>query len=182
MADDRPTAALPPFSRVIVPDTAGQALRGRIEASVTECERLVAFYRIEGLGALALDYALDPLPSGRWRLTAVLRAEAIQLCGVTLEPVPESIREDISLEFWPEHLIARAESEPDADDPLLESDPPEPLVNGRIDLGHLAGEIFASALNPYPRKDGVAFDWIDPKAAEADTRPFAALARLKPKD
>jgi hypothetical protein len=99
-----------------------------------------------------------------------------------LEPVPEVIREDVSLEFWPEPLLDREDFHSEDDD-ILESDPPEPIVNGRVDLGHLAAEIFASAINPYPRKDGVEFDWSDPNAAEneAASRPFAALARLKDK-
>jgi hypothetical protein len=44
-------------------------------------------------------------------------------------------------------------------------------------------EIFASAINPYPRKEGAEFDWTDPKtAAEGDNlKPFASLARLKGK-
>lgn len=185
MADDRPPTDKPPFSRIVAPDHASAAqLQGRIEASAAELEKLAAFYRVAGIALLALDYSLDPLPSGRWRLTGELNAHLTQLCGVTLEPVPETIREDVSLEFWPEHLIAREEPAGNDPDDILDSDPPEPLVNGRIDLGHLVGELFASAINPYPRKDGVAFDWTDPKgaAAEAAAKPFAALARLKPKD
>ena len=186
MADDRPPPHKPPFSRSIAPDHASSAqLQGRIEASAAELAKLAAFYRVDGITQLALDYSLDPLPSARWRLTGELTAELTQLCGVTLEPVPETIREDVSLEFWPEHLIAREDAGriSEADD-ILDSDPPEPIVNGRIDLGHLAGELFASALNPYPRKAGVEFDWTDSKAAaaEAASKPFAALARLKAKD
>jgi hypothetical protein len=45
----------------------------------------------------------------------------------------------------------------------------------------LAAELFASAINPYPRKEDAEFAWTDPKAAaeEGTLKPFAALARLK---
>ncbi len=172
----------PPFSRIIALDANTTDLEGRIEAKPSERERLGAFYRINELASLTLDYRFDPLPSGCYRLTGDLRAELTQLCGVTLEPVEEVIRENVSLEFWPEQRIAREDFHSEPED-VLESDPPEPIVNGRIDLGHLAAEIFATAINPYPRKQDVAFEWTDPKAAaEADaSKPFAALARLKGK-
>jgi Large ribosomal RNA subunit accumulation protein YceD len=182
MADHGPEArARPPFSRIITPD-AGAALQGRIEANAAEREALARFYRIDDLASLTLEYRLDPLPPGCCRLTGVLQAALTQRCVVTVEPVAEVIREDVSLEFWPEHLLARADFHNEPED-VLERDPPEPIINGRIDLGHLAAEIFASAINPYPRKDGVEFDWTDPKAeaAEAALKPFAALARLKGK-
>jgi hypothetical protein len=181
--DSGPEAGVkPPFSRIIAPDETSSALQGRIEANAAERARLAEFYKVDDIAALSLDYRLDPLPSGCYRLTGDLRAELTQLCVVTVEPVGETIQEDVSLEFWPAHLIAKADNHGNAED-ILESDPPEPLVNGRIDLGHLTAEIFASAINPYPRKEGVEFDWSDPKAAEEEgsSKPFAALGRLKGK-
>jgi uncharacterized metal-binding protein YceD (DUF177 family) len=176
------SADKPPFSRIITLDGKPSPLEGRIEATEAERTRLAEFYRISGLSFLTLDYRFDSLLSGSYRLTGELRADLTQACGLTLEPVDEMIREDVSLEFWPEHLIPERSSQEDPED-ILESDPPEPIVNGRIDLGALTAEIFASAINPYPRKAGVEFDWSDPKAeAEAESlKPFAALAQLKGK-
>jgi hypothetical protein len=201
MADLGPDApAKPPFSRIIAPDGRGGAFEGRIEADASERADLAQFYRIDDLAALTLDWRLDPLPSGGWRLTGDLRAELTQLCVVTRDSVAEEVREDVSLEFWPEHLLPRADVAANvprvrgkmpnvqAEMPnvqgeivdILAADPPEPIVGGRIDLGHLTAEIFASAINPYPRKAGAEFDWTDPKA-KADGGPFAALGRLKDK-
>jgi hypothetical protein len=170
----------PPFSRIIAPEERGTSLSGRIEANAEERAALTEFYRVDDIASLALDYGLDPLPSGRYRLTGKLEARLTQLCVVTLEPLPETISEDVSIELWPEHLLEGAETALDPQE-LLESDPPEPIVNGRFDLGHLTAELFASAINPYPRKEDAEFDWTDPKAAadEGALKPFAALARLK---
>ena len=187
MAPDQPAAegAKLPFSRIIKPEDAGPLRQGHLVASATEREALAAIFGVETIGALTFDYVLDALPSQRFRLTGEVRGDLTQLCGVTLEPVAEVIREDVSLEFWPEHRLARAEAESDAVETgdTLAYDPPEPIVGGKIDLGHLAAEIFASAINPYPRKANASFDWTDAKAAaQAEAvKPFAALAKLKGK-
>jgi uncharacterized metal-binding protein YceD (DUF177 family) len=185
MAPDKDAApgGKPPFSRIILADDAGRAREGHIEATPPERASLASLFRVEDIAALTFDYRLDALPSRRYRLTGEIKGELTQLCAITLEPVVEQIREDVSIEYWPAHLLAGAdEAQPDPEDPL-ENDPPEPLVDGKIDLGHLAAEIFASAINPYPRKAGVNFDWEDPKArADKDTsHPFAGLATLKDK-
>jgi|EndMetStandDraft_7_1072992.scaffolds.fasta_scaffold21638_2 uncharacterized metal-binding protein YceD (DUF177 family) len=172
-----------PFSRIIRPDDAGPARQGHVEATAGEREQLAALFGVETIASLAFDYAIDALPSQRYRLTGEVKGELTQLCGVTLEPVDERIREDVSLEYWPEHLIARADRDAAETEENLEHDPPEPLVGGKIDLGRIAAEIFAAAINPYPRKAGVSFDWTDAKAAaQAEAaKPFAALAKLKGK-
>lgn len=185
MAPDNDTApsGKPPFSRIILADDAGPAREGHIEATPSERARLAALFRVEEVARLSFDYRLDALPSRRYRLTGEVTGELTQLCSVTLEPVAEKIREDVSLEYWPARLLAGAdEGQPASEDPL-ENDPPEPLIDGKIDLGRLAAEIFASAINPYPRKEGADFAWTDPKAGDDQgaAHPFAGLAKLKGK-
>jgi uncharacterized metal-binding protein YceD (DUF177 family) len=180
---ETPPADKPPFSRIVAAEDAGPARQGRIEATPAERERLAAFFRVDNIASLTFDYRLDALPSRRHRLTGEVKGALTQLCGVTLEPVQEHVQEDVSIEFWPAHLLARAaDGQPDPQDPL-ENDPPEPIVDGKIDIGHLAAEIFASAINPYPRKEGVDFAWEDPKArgSQEAAHPFAGLAKLKGK-
>ena len=50
------------------------------------------------------------------------------------------------------------------------------IVDGRIDLGGLAGEFLALGLDPYPRKPDASFDLGEPEP-ERDS-PFAALSGL----
>ena len=57
-----------------------------------------------------------------------------------------------------------------------EEDEPDPLIDGKIDLGALAAEFFALGLDPYPRKPGVSFE--APEDA-ADDSPLADLARRR---
>ncbi|HEY2758922.1 MAG TPA: DUF177 domain-containing protein, partial [Pseudolabrys sp.] len=56
-------------------------------------------------------------------------------------------------------------------------EPPEPLMNGKVDLGALAAEFLILGIDPYPRKAGVQF--APPKAEDGGEHPFAALESLK---
>jgi hypothetical protein len=57
---------------------------------------------------------------------------------------------------------------------------PDPIVDGKIDLGALAAEFFALGLDPYPRKPGVEFE--PPVEEEEDKEsPFSALRRASTK-
>ena len=55
--------------------------------------------------------------------------------------------------------------------------PPEPLVDGKVDLGALATEFLMLGIDPYPRKAGAEF--APPKVEDAGEHPFAALAALE---
>ena len=56
---------------------------------------------------------------------------------------------------------------------MTDDDEPDPIVDGKIDLGALAAEFFALGLDPYPRKPGVAFE--PPAEPEPEATPFAVL-------
>ena len=53
-------------------------------------------------------------------------------------------------------------------------DPPEPIVNGVIDLGRLATDALFLAVDPYPRKPDAVFEPLI-EAADPEDHPFAAL-------
>lgn len=63
----------------------------------------------------------------------------------------------------------------------MTADPPDPITDGKIDLGTLASEFLTLGLDPYPRKPGVSFEppgglGVD---AAADESPFSILRKLK---
>ena len=41
---------------------------------------------------------------------------------------------------------------------LADEDEPDPIIDGKIDLGALTAEFFALGLDPYPRKPGAVLD------------------------
>lgn len=110
-------------------------------------------------------------------------ADVVQSCVVTLDPVPAHIEESFALVYAPE-----AESPAQGDDVVLSldlGDPPEPLSDGRFDLGEAVVEHMVLALDPYPRKpgaslgDALAQGGLDREGE--DGGPFAVLRRLKKK-
>jgi uncharacterized metal-binding protein YceD (DUF177 family) len=135
------------------------------------------------LDGLAFSYRLDRRGGGRWHLTGKLAAHVVQTCVVSLEPVAASVDVPVEVEFWPQALVddlAWRDADEGGTQGLL--DWPEPIMDGRIDLGPVIYETLATSLDPYPKRDGVSFDWSQgpaEDAGQAKTGPFAALAALK---
>lgn len=135
-----------------------------------------ALARYAGLLALpALRARLTVTPSGRGAVVeGDLEATVRQSCVVSLEAFDAELREPVTVRFAP----AAAESAPGLVVELGEEDPPDPLVDGRLDLAAIVAEFLALAIDPYPRKPGAVFM---PPAETKDVKdsPFAALAKLK---
>jgi uncharacterized metal-binding protein YceD (DUF177 family) len=132
---------------------------------------------------LSASASLDVMPSGggRFHVAGRVRARIGQTCVVTLDPIESDIDEPIDLTFAPPEQIPQLS---DLVDDAAESDeeipdPPEPIVNGVIDLGRLATDALLLAIDPYPRKPGAVFEPLV-EAADPEDHPFAALKALKP--
>lgn len=113
------------------------------------------------------------------RVRGMVRADIEQTCVVTLEPLTNRIEEPIDVTFA-EGLAEEAEEVAlSADSDAV--DPPEPLVNGVVDLASLAVEFLLLGVDPYPRKEGAEFETavVGNPEIEPIPHPFAALAALK---
>ena len=171
-----------PLSRPLRLDEIKDDLSGEIEASAAEREAIAARLDLSELRALKLVYRLRRGGGGRYHVTGRLTADVTQTCVVSLDPFPTTVDVPVDVEFWPRRLLdelqARAaETDPD---PLFEW--PEPIAEGKIDLGPFIYETFATALDPYPKREGTHFEWADEaskEAGETPTSPFAALEQLK---
>ena len=106
-------------------------------------------------------------------VTGTVSAQAGQTCVVTLEPLDSVVEEPVDLLFTPQA------AEVPAEEVSLRADeePPEPLVDGRVDLGAIATEFLLLGLDPYPRKPGAQF--AAPQVDTGGAHPFAALEALK---
>jgi uncharacterized metal-binding protein YceD (DUF177 family) len=80
-----------------------------------------------------------------------VRAQVVQACVITDEPVPGTIDEPVALRFVIDDVAGEGEIELDEDalDTML-------YDGAAIDLGEAAAETMALALNPYPRGPGAA--------------------------
>ncbi len=159
----------------------------RFERVATEQERagIVEALELDGCPRLVVTYQIRSLSGGRYRVEGRIKADAIQSCVVTLDPVPQSIDEPFDVTFSPDGDEQRAGS---SEREILSEPDVEPLADGRLEVGRVVFELLASALDPYPRKPGVDFEQIAPQflgeneaGAAATPSPFAVLAKLKDK-
>lgn len=195
-----PPAAAPPFSR---PFTVEELLRRpdeavKIVAEPAERAALAATDNIPGIAALQAEFKVAR-EGKNIRVRGQVRASVTQECVVTLEPFDTDVVEDVDVRFASapaapppepkggERMSRRraslAEMERHATPaPVFpqheEDDPPDPIVDGKIDLGALAAEFMVLSLDPYPRKPGAQFAPVE-VAPERDPSPFAGLAQLK---
>jgi uncharacterized metal-binding protein YceD (DUF177 family) len=102
-----------------------------------------------------------------------VKARVGQTCVVTLESLENDLDEPINVLFAPS-LDAAANG---ADHKAGDEEPPEPLIEGKVDLGAIATEFLLLGIDPYPRKAGAEFAAV--KTADDSARPFAALEALK---
>ncbi|MBN9586786.1 MAG: phosphodiesterase [Afipia sp. 62-7] len=167
-----------------VPVTVAQlpesGLRQRVEADSAQREAIAAAVGVTAVLQAVADFDLMPVADGRVDVRGRVKARVEQACVVTLDPVENEIDETVDVTFAPPSRIAaspkpaQADEGEEADIP----DPPEPIVNGVIDLGKLATEFLVLGIDPYPRKPGVTF--TPPETPEdPDEHPFAALRALK---
>ena len=171
-----------PLRRPLRLDEIKDDASGETEATAAEREAIAALLELPELRALKLVYRLRRGGGGRYHVTGRLTADVTQTCVVSLEPLPTTVDVPVEVEFWPRRLldelqVRAAESDPD---PLFGW--PEPIAEGKIDLGPFLYESFATALDPYPKREGAHFEWADeaPKeVGETLTSPFAALEQLK---
>ena len=165
----------PSFSDEVRLDRIGAGVERRLEPDAAARARIAAALELAELSAFAADLKLAPAGQG-WRLTGKVVADAVQLCGLTLQPLPVHIEAPVD--------VSIIEGEPRDEDEIdidieLDDNAPDVVDNGRIDLGAYAVEHLALALDPYPRAPGAEF--VQPPEP-AEVSPFAALAKLKPSD
>ena len=167
------------FSRLVRVDALpreGQAVT--IEATPAEREELASFYRLPAIAALTATLRLEPWGQGGARVAGAIHGELTQVCVVSLEPFPATVDEDVDVRFAPP-TAANSRStaiEETQTFSLADHDEPESVIDGKIDLGSLAAELFALGLDPYPRKPGAVFDEGGTDSEPTDS-PFAALAQ-----
>jgi uncharacterized metal-binding protein YceD (DUF177 family) len=174
------STAIAEFSRPVRVDqipAAGMTLE--LEAKPAECVALAERFGLQSLDSLSATVRLKAIAGGAIiRVDGTFTAKIVQTCVVTLDPLPGEVSEDFSLTYGtPEPEEPGEEIELSLD----EDDPPDPIIDNTIDVGEAVAEHVALALDPFPRKPGIAFDGGDPEPPEEEGKPnpFAVLAQLR---
>jgi hypothetical protein len=166
-----------PFARIVRVDSIprdGQTVD--IEANAREREALAALYKLPSIEALSAKLTLSRSAAGEVKARGAVHGRLTQVCVVSLEPFAATVDEEIDVRFAPltnEPAARRPSGEP-LTLSIAEEDEPDPIIDGKIDIGALAAEFFALGLETYPRKPGVAFE-SPADEDEGIVSPFSAL-------
>jgi uncharacterized metal-binding protein YceD (DUF177 family) len=158
---------------VSVDDIPEAGLHIEAEAPAEVRARLVKLANLRDLPRLSAVFDLTRRRRGV-HVAGQVKARVGQTCVVTLDPLERDLDEPINLLFAPTGVASQCD---DAGPKIDDKEPPEPLVEGKLDLGAIATEFFLLGIDPYPRKAGAEFAAI--KTVDDRARPFAALEALK---
>ena len=170
-----------------------------IAANAEQCKAVAARLEIVDVKSIAADLTLTLQNAGHiLYITGTFKAEVVQECVVTGEPLDSVIEEqmeawyadhDKAIPFARAQQKIKAIEEGDEVQMLDEKDDPESMVDGQVDLGEVVVQFLSLTVNPYPKKDGLPeMDELelgaDKKTTQASLRPnpFAALKNWRPKD
>jgi Large ribosomal RNA subunit accumulation protein YceD len=178
MRDDADPWSVP----VIVAQIPDTGLHCEIEADQVTRHAMADIADLREILSASASFDLRLEKAGRVHVAGRVRARIGQICVVSLDPIENDIDEAIDLILAPAEQIPQLAAlveeaaESDAEIP----DPPEPIVDGVIDLGRLATDALFLGIDPYPRKPGAVFEpVIEP--ADPEDHPFAALKALQPR-
>ncbi|WP_333611933.1 DUF177 domain-containing protein [Brevundimonas bullata] len=165
-----------PYSEPLRLHHIGAGVQRRLKPDAEAIKRIVRALDLQALDMFEVDINLVPTVSG-WRLDGRVMADAVQTCGLTLEPLPVRIDRRFSVQ-----MVEATEHEADENaeiDLELDDDSADQIEGGSLDLGQYAVEQLALSLDPFPRKPGAVFEQ-PPEPGEIS--PFAVLKGLRPTD
>ena len=160
-----------------------------IKADEAACARVAERLGLQGVASLSASFDLTPHAGGIVKVTGFVAASLTQTCGVTLAPVPATLKEAVDVSFTtlapPKAAGKKADFDIEELVALGAEDPPEEALGGHVDLGELAVVHLALGLDPYPRAPGAAFkapSWVEKDGKSEAQSPFAVLAKFKKQD
>lgn len=177
---------------VIAEDIADKPLNLTIEPNEEQIEALERRLDLVRLSGVVAKLTLTRTQGGHSvHVRGNVSAHVVQKCVVTLDPVDDVIEEDFEAWFAdPDQAVSltriRHDKKSKGERPVLsESDDPEPMIDGQVDVGELVTQYLSLALNPYPHAEGVSYQGGDSSESDdtggpnALKNPFAALKEWK---
>lgn len=174
-ADQEPAPFLTHVVRVS--DVPRSGMRVKFEADEASRASMAEAFDLRALPQMSASFILTGT-ARRLKVKGEVRAEIRQTCVVTLEDFDSKVHEQIDMTFS-EDVPKGGAAPQNEDDGFSLREDPEPIINDRIDLGAIAAEHLALAIDPWPRKPEASFSWIE----DADEpSPFEKLKGLKDGD
>jgi uncharacterized metal-binding protein YceD (DUF177 family) len=130
---------------------------------------------LRSLPTLKADVVVKPWMDGA-EVSGRYKAMVEQVCSLSLEPFHQPLEGEIFLRAVPAGSESAAEAGVGELELDLEApDPPDVLDHDSIDLAAYVVEQLSLDVDPFPRKPGATFDFVQP--AE-ELSPFAVLKKL----
>jgi len=165
------------FARPQRIDTIGGEPRAvEIEADAQERAALAKRFDLIGIERLTGSFTIRRDAAGIV-VEGRVAAAVTQACSITGDPLAATVDEPVALRFVPEEDAGQDEVElGDSDIDVI------PYDGGAIDLGEVAAETMALALDPFPRGPNAEAKLKETGVlSEEQAGPFGALAALKDK-
>jgi hypothetical protein len=156
----------------------------KLKAGEADLKLVAKRLEIPSVESLSSELELQRVPGNKAviHVTGILKSNVVQICGVSGVPVKNYIEEEFEGWFSDPTAyasIAKARHEKagkiaDVEIPILdEREDPEPMINGKIDLGDLICQYLSLGLDPYPRAHGV----VAPELSEDQQKEISAGRR-----
>lgn len=150
-----------------------------IAPSRDDLARIARWADVAAIESFTANIELRKLSPSRFAFDAELRAEIVQSCVVTLDPLHTKVERAFARELHLSPAAHRATSKfVDIEVTVLDEDGAEEIASLRYDLAVPVLEELALAIDPYPRAPGAAFE-APKEGTESPVHPFAALKKLK---
>ena len=153
------------------------------------------------MGIVSIEFAkatvtVQRAGGGMIHAIGTIEADVTQSCVVSQVPVKGHIEDEFDGWFADKAStvsFAKARSEREAKKGIIEAEileesaDPEPIIGGKIDIGELSTQYLSLALDPYPRAEGAASEFViePPKGGKEAPKPrkspFEALKDWKEK-
>ncbi|MCF6302275.1 MAG: DUF177 domain-containing protein [Devosiaceae bacterium] len=158
--------------------------RLKIQADQEQLQKIAKAANVSAVGRFSAELHVVRVKGGV-QVMGKLSAESTQPCVVTLEPVHQRIEENLSRVFMPnpghDKQGGKQENAPGSETciDLSDEDVPDYYDGSQLDLSDFLLEIFAMAIDLYPRTPGAK---MTPKLQGDDPSklsPFAVLKEIK---
>ncbi len=139
-------------------------------------KRLAEAADVVAVQSLKVSLEVRPVGSDEAVVNGKIEGVVRQVCVVSLDEFDNPIADNFSVDF-----AVEPESKAKTEDEEEIEDLPDPIIDGKIDLGALAAEFLILSVDPYPRKPGAEFEppATGEAAPEPRRSPFEGLSGLK---
>jgi hypothetical protein len=173
---EHPTSAKTWSHCIALADVPDEGLHVAVEADAGVRAALARVAQLRDLPRLEARFDLRRQGRDGLHVTGEVAATIGQNCVITLDPIEQNLLEAVDLMFSPGPVGTLADDAGEASFSMSETEPPEPLQDGIVDLGAIATEYFLLGIDPYPRKEGAVFE--PARTSDMTESPFAALQAL----